>query len=193
MALLVWQFGGVVARRRRLALRRRLRATGDSGRGRADADSPIIQPPSAAATSGSGAGVDAAFFGPPPRRGPRRTATSRCRSRACALINSRGSSMMPAAGGGMKPSTSSRRTGRPVKAVEDGRIARLFFSKAGGITDLPVRPVRTLLLLLRPPGPLRRAGFVKTTRSAAARSSATSAPPATPPRTPPTSISPFSG
>ena len=44
----------------------------------------------------------------------------------------------------------------PVKAVDDGTIARLFYSKQGGITIYQFDPSETVLLLLRPPGTVRR-------------------------------------
>ena len=43
----------------------------------------------------------------------------------------------------------------PVLAVEDGTIARLFLSDAGGITIYQFDPTATLLLLLRAPRALR--------------------------------------
>ena len=44
----------------------------------------------------------------------------------------------------------------PVVAVEDGTIAKLFISKAGGITIYQFDPGQRVLLLLRPPRALRR-------------------------------------
>ena len=55
-----------------------------------------------------------------------------------------------------KRSTSWRRATLPVVAVEDGTIAKLFFSKAGGLTIYQFDPGQRVLLLLRPPGPLCR-------------------------------------
>ena len=40
----------------------------------------------------------------------------------------------------------------PVVAVEDGTVAKLFLSKAGGNTIYQFDPGRRVLLLLRPPG-----------------------------------------
>ena len=42
----------------------------------------------------------------------------------------------------------------PVLAVEDGKIAKLFLSEAGGITIYQFDPTRELRLLLRAPGGL---------------------------------------
>ena len=77
----------------------------------------------------------------------------------------------------------------PVKAVDDGTIARLFYSKAGGHHDLPVRSVREVLLLLRPPGTLRRRPARREIASRRDRSSATSVFRAMPQKTRHTSIS----
>ena len=43
----------------------------------------------------------------------------------------------------------------PVLAIEGGKVARLFFSKAGGITVYQFDPTEQYLLLLRAPGALR--------------------------------------
>ena len=133
-ALLAWQFGDVVARQPAPGLTEK--APGTVGRpveDHADADSPIIQPPSAAATSGSGAAVVAPSLSPPPAAG----------------LSGRNLELPVE---GIRPEQLTRQyseprggrrheaidilapRGTPVKAVENGRIARLFFSKAGGTT-----------------------------------------------------------
>ena len=64
-ALLAWQFGDVVARQPAPGLTEKAPSTVERPvEDHADADSPIIQPPSAAATSGSGAAVAAPSMSP---------------------------------------------------------------------------------------------------------------------------------
>lgn len=79
----------------------------------------------------------------------------------------------------------------PVRAVEDGTIARLFFSKAGAspfISSIPRRPMPTTT----PTSSVMPAGWQKDTGSTGARSSDMWACRATPRRTRRTCISPFS-
>jgi murein DD-endopeptidase MepM/ murein hydrolase activator NlpD len=133
-ALLAWQFGDVVARQPAPGLTEKAPGTVERPvQDHADADSPIIQPPSAAATSGSGAAVAAPSLSPPPAAG----------------LSGRNLELPVE---GIRPEQLTRQfseprggrrheaidilapRGTPVKAVEDGRIARLFFSKAGGTT-----------------------------------------------------------
>jgi peptidoglycan LD-endopeptidase LytH len=133
-ALLAWQFGNVVAGRPAPGLPAKAPSTVERPvDDHADADDPIIQPPSAAATIGSGAAVAAPSMSPPPAAG----------------LSGRNLELPVE---GIRPEQLTRQfsdqrggrrheaidilapRGTPVKAVEDGRIARLFFSKAGGTT-----------------------------------------------------------
>ena len=81
--------------------------------------------------------------------------------------------------------------GTPVRAVEDGTVAKLFTSEAGGLTIYQFDPTETFAYYY---AHLDRyaAGLARASASGAARSSATSAAPATPPRMRRTCISPFS-
>ena len=80
----------------------------------------------------------------------------------------------------------------PVKAVEDGTIARLFLSKAGGITIYQFDPSEQFCYYY---AHLERYadGLQEGRRSSGGRSSATWARPAMRPRTRPTCTSPCSG
>jgi murein DD-endopeptidase MepM/ murein hydrolase activator NlpD len=132
ISLLVWQFGDVIARRT-AAVAKAPAAVEQAPDDKSDALSPVIPTPPAAATAGSGAEVAAPSMGPAPAtelgdrdlempvEGVRPDQLTRQfsdprggrRHEAIDILAPRGTS---------------------VRAVEDGRIARLFFSKAGGIT-----------------------------------------------------------
>lgn len=135
VALIVWQFGDVGRRPAKVATektpavvdhgRSRARARLRAGDDKADADSPVILAP------------------PPAATGPTISAAPASELEDRDLV-------IPVEG--VRPDQLARQfddlrggqrheaidilapQGTPVKAVEDGRIARLFFSKAGGIT-----------------------------------------------------------
>ena len=134
MALMVWQFGDVVTLRSAGATTRKVPpAVQQAVDDKADADSPVIQTPPPAATSGNSAEVAAPTMSAP----------------LAAELENR-DLLIPVEG--VRPDQLTRQfddarggrrhealdilapQGTPVKAVEEGRVARLFFSKAGGIT-----------------------------------------------------------
>lgn len=134
MALIVWQFGDVISLRPAgVAGRKTPLAVQQSVDDTADADSPVIQTPPPAATTGKGSEISAPSMSAP----------------LAAELKDR-DLLIPIEG--VKPDQLTRQfddarggrrhealdilapQGTPVRAVEDGRVARLFFSKAGGIT-----------------------------------------------------------
>lgn len=132
MSVLVWQFGGLIETRTLSRLEPQAAATAKSG-DHPDVDAPIIETPPPAPTTGSSSEIAGPSVGPP--------LSSELKDRDLE---------MPVEG--VRPDQLTRQfddarggrrheaidilapMGTPVKAVEDGRIARLFQSKAGGIT-----------------------------------------------------------
>ena len=132
MAMLVWQFGDVVPRRVRSEI-----ATGVPARptvdDKADVDSPVIQPPAAEATSGTAPAVAAPSIGPPPSE------ALEGRDLLLPVVGVRPEQLTrqfndPRGGRRHEAIDILAPRGTPVLAVEDGRVARLFVSRAGGIT-----------------------------------------------------------
>ena len=133
VTLLVWQFGDLVATGLNSRVSPEPAAQTRSGDDDEDQHSAVIETPGAAATSGRGSAGAAPSMAPPP--------AGDLRERDLEI---------PVEGVGPEQLTrqfSDPRGGRPheaidilaphgtpVKAVEGGRIARLFQSKAGGIT-----------------------------------------------------------
>ena len=134
MSILVWQFGDLMATtfNARQSTQPQIQAQ-KSKADDADVDSPVIETPPPAATSGTGSAVAAPTIAAP----------------LAAELKDR-HLVIPVEG--VRPEQLSRQFedprggrrhealdilaphGTPVKAVEDGRVARLFQSKAGGIT-----------------------------------------------------------
>jgi peptidoglycan LD-endopeptidase LytH len=133
MVLLVWQFGDVIETRSSARLDRPSAASQKAEDSPADADSPIIQTPPPAATTGRNGEVAGPSLAAPlatelndrdleiPVEGVAKDQLTR------QFDDSRGGRRHEAIDI-LAPQ------GTPVKAVENGRIARLFYSKAGGIT-----------------------------------------------------------
>jgi len=128
MALIVWQFGSVVP----------TRSSSRPGDAKVPAavetDAPVVKTPAPAATSGSSrAEVAAPSIAPPP------AGDLKDRDLEIPVEGVRSDQLTPQF---KDPRTGHTHEaldipapmGTPVKAVEDGRIARLFFSKAGGTT-----------------------------------------------------------
>ena len=142
MALLVWQFGDLVATR--AASRPDARVAAETRTTAADphVDSPVIETPRPAPTSGTNPEVAAPAMSAPlaaelkdrnlevPVEGVRRDQLTR---------------QFDDARGGRRHEALDILAphGTPVKAVEGGRIARLFQSKAGGITIYQFDPSQT--------------------------------------------------
>lgn len=132
MALLVWQFGDLVATRAASRLDPQPAATSRAV-DEPDVDSPVIETPPPAATTGTSPDPTGASLGPPlssdlkdrdlemPVEGVRPDQLTR---------------QFEDARGGRRHEAIDILAphGTPVRAVENGRIARLFQSKAGGIT-----------------------------------------------------------
>ncbi len=141
MALLVWQFGDLVATRAVSRLDPQPAATSRAV-DEPDADSPVIETPPPAATTGTSPNPPAASVGPPlssdlkdrdlemPVEGVRSDQLTR---------------QFEDARGGRRHEAIDILAphGTPVRAVENGRIARLFQSKAGGITVYQFDPSET--------------------------------------------------
>lgn len=134
MALIVWQFGDVISLRSSGATARKTPpAVQQSVDGKADADSPVIQTPPPAATTGNGSAVASPTLSAPP------AAELKDRGLLIPVEGVREDQLtrqFDDARGGRRHEALDilAPQGTPVKAVEDGRVARLFFSKAGGIT-----------------------------------------------------------
>jgi murein DD-endopeptidase MepM/ murein hydrolase activator NlpD len=140
MALLVWQFGDLVATR--AVARPDPRVVVDTHDSKDDVDSPIIETPRPAPTSGTDPEVKAPAMSAPlaaelknrdlevPVEGVRRDQLTR---------------QFDDARGGRRHEALDILAphGTPVKAVEGGRVARLFQSKAGGITIYQFDPTET--------------------------------------------------
>ena len=140
MALLVWQFGDLVATR--AVARPDPRVVVDTHGSKDDVDSPIIETPRPAPTSGTNPEVEAPAMSAPlaaelkdrdlevPVEGVRRDQLTR---------------QFDDARGGRRHEALDilAPQGTPVKAVEGGRVARLFQSKAGGITIYQFDPTET--------------------------------------------------
>ena len=132
VTLLAWQFGNLVPGGFNSRTGTQPAAESRS-KDPADVDSPVIETPPPTATSGSGSPVTAPAIAPPPGsalkdrsleipvEGVRRDQLTR------QFDDDRGGRRHEALDI-LAPQ------GTPVKAVEDGRVARLFQSKAGGIT-----------------------------------------------------------
>jgi peptidoglycan LD-endopeptidase LytH len=134
MALIVWQFGSLMPRasgiRERAKVPSAVEGRADS---QPDADSPVLETPEPAATTGNAPAVASPSLAPP--------ANAELKDRDFEVPVD-----------GVRPDQLTRQfddnrggrrheaidilapTGTPVKAVEGGKIARLFLSKAGGTT-----------------------------------------------------------
>jgi peptidoglycan LD-endopeptidase LytH len=132
MALIVWQFGDLIAVRRAPALSAKIPAAVEQVDDRAGVDAPIIRTPPAAATTGN-TDMKGPSIGPAPaseledRNLDMPVQGIRADQLTRQFSDPRGGRLHEAIDI-LAPH------GTPVKAVEDGRIARLFFSKAGGTT-----------------------------------------------------------
>ena len=140
MALLVWQFGDLVAPR--AASRPDPRVAVETRGSNDDVDSPVIETPRPAPTSGTNPEVATPAMSAPlgaelkdrelemPVEGVRRDQLTR---------------QFDDARGGRRHEALDILAphGTPVKAVEGGRVARLFQSKAGGITIYQFDPTET--------------------------------------------------
>ena len=132
MALIVWQFGDLIAMRRAPAVSEKIPAAVEQVDDKADVDAPIIQTPPATATTGN-SDLKA------PTIGPARGSDLEDRDLEIPVEGVRADQLTRQFGdprGGRRHEAIDilAPQGTPVKAVEDGRIARLFFSKAGGTT-----------------------------------------------------------
>ena len=136
MALLVWQFGDVVPRPVALD------AKAPAVEGKA-VDEPIDDAPAPAPTIGTAPAPDVPTIGAPP------AAELKDRDLEIPVEGIRAEQLTPqfndTRGGGRRHEALDilAPQGTPVKAVEDGRIARLFFSKAGGVTIYQFDPTET--------------------------------------------------
>jgi len=141
MALIVWQFGSVVP------TRNSTRTEGPKPPAATDADrnAPVVGAPAPAATSGSKAPEVASPSMAPP---PASTSDLKDRDLLIPVEGVRADQLTPQF---KDPRTGHTHEaldilapiGTPVKAVEDGRIARLFLSKAGGTTIYQFDPGET--------------------------------------------------
>ena len=141
MALLVWQFGDLMATRATSRLDAQPAATSRAVDER-DADSPVIETPPPAATTGTSPDATAATVGPP------LSSNLKGRDLEMPVEGVRSDQLtrqFEDARGGRRHEAIDILAphGTPVRAVENGRIARLFQSKAGGITIYQFDPSET--------------------------------------------------
>lgn len=141
VTLLVWQFGDLMPTR--FASRGDARPAAQTRAADApDVDSPVIETPPPAATSGSGSAVAAPTLSPPLGE------ELRDRDLVIPVEGVRADQLTrqfddPRGGRRHEALDILAPHGTPVKAVERGRIARLFQSKAGGITVYQFDPTET--------------------------------------------------
>ena len=133
MTWIVWQFGDVVGRGSATAAAKAPRTTEQVVDDKADADSPIIATAPSAATTGKGAVARPPTMSAPPG------AELKDRDLVVPVEGVRPDQLTRQfndARGGRRHEAIDilAPLGTPVKAVDGGRIARLFTSKAGGIT-----------------------------------------------------------
>ena len=136
MALIVWQFGSLVPTRSAARQTTKVPSTidGPAADAQADVDSPVLETPSAAATSGNRVpAVASPSIAAPP------TAELKDRDFVIPVEGVRPDQLTPQfddARGGRRHEAIDilAPMGTPVKAIERGTIARLFLSKAGGTT-----------------------------------------------------------
>jgi murein DD-endopeptidase MepM/ murein hydrolase activator NlpD len=136
MTLLVWQFGDLMATRAAARLDNKPRAVGEAV-DEPDVDKPVIETPPPAATTGS-----------PSTIGPPLASELKNRNLEIPVEGVRSDQLtrqFDDARGGRRHEAIDILAphGTPVKAVEDGEIARLFQSKAGGITIYQFDPTDT--------------------------------------------------
>lgn len=135
MALIVWQFGSFVPTRAAARPTTKVPSTidGPAADAQADVDSPVLETPSAAATSGDRVPAASPSIAAPP------TAELKDRDFEIPVEGVRSDQLtrqFDDARGGRRHEAIDilAPMGTPVKAIEGGTIARLFLSKAGGTT-----------------------------------------------------------